>query len=99
MFYFVLWKDRSEYYRLYRKVSRRRPRLIGLGGWFMTRVPVLDLGECTDCDGCITVCPSLFQRNDTMGYIEMAECDECPEEEIEEAINICPRGCIQWAEE
>ncbi len=65
----------------------------------MARVPVLDPGECTDCDGCITVCPSVFQRNDTMGYIEIAECEEYPEGGIQEAINICPRGCIQWAEE
>jgi ferredoxin len=65
----------------------------------MARVPVLDLSECTDCDGCIAVCPSVFQRHDTMGYIEVADCEEYPEAEIQQAISVCPRGCIRWEED
>jgi ferredoxin len=65
----------------------------------MARYPVLDPGECSGCDGCLTVCPSVFQRNEAAGYIEVAECEEYPETEIQEAMNICPRGCIYWEEE
>jgi len=101
MFYFVphVVRQVAAQYRFFLEVFRRRLYLEWLGGCSMARVPVLDLGECTDCDGCITVCPSVFQRNDTMGYIEVAECEAYPEEEIQEAINICPRGCIRWEDE
>lgn len=88
--------SKSERYRFYWNVSGGDAEAKWVGGCSMARVPVLDLGACTDCDGCITVCPSVFQRNDTMGYIEVAECEEYPEREIQEAINICPRGCIRW---
>jgi len=62
----------------------------------MTKVPSIDLSGCTDCDGCIEICPEVFQRNETMGYVEVIELEEYPEEEILEAINICPADCICW---
>lgn len=61
------------------------------------KIPVINLGECVDCDVCIEVCPALFTRNDA-GYIEVIELPEYLEEELEEAIKNCPVDCITWEE-
>ncbi len=61
------------------------------------KVPVIDLGECVDCDACTEVCPDVFTRNDA-GYIEVIELPEYLEEELEEAIKNCPADCITWEE-
>ena len=61
------------------------------------KIPVIELGECVDCDACIEVCPALFRRNDA-GYIEVIELPEYLEEELEEAIKNCPADCISWEE-
>ncbi len=63
----------------------------------MARRPVLDLSECTDCDGCIEVCPEVFKRN-PVGYIEVAELDVYPETCVEDAVRTCPADCIAWEE-
>lgn len=60
------------------------------------KVPVIDLGICTECEGCMVVCPSVFRRNEAAGYIEVVDMDEYPEEEVNEAIKICPVSCISW---
>ena len=62
----------------------------------MAKVPSIDLGGCTDCDGCIEICPEVFRRNEAMGYVEVIELGEYPEEKVREAINICPADCIGW---
>ena len=62
-------------------------------------VPVIDLSECTECDGCLDVSPKVFSRNPAMGYIEVAELEEYPVEEVQEAINSCPADCISWEEQ
>jgi len=62
----------------------------------MAKIPSIDLGGCTDCDGCIEICPEVFQRNENMGFVEVIELEEYPEEEVLEAINICPGDCIGW---
>ena len=63
----------------------------------MIKVPVIDLGECVDCDACIEVCPAVFRRNDA-GFIEVVELQEYPKEEVEEAVKNCPADCIVWEE-
>jgi len=65
----------------------------------MTKVPVIDLGDCIECDGCVEVCPEVFRHNEIMGYIEVIECECYPELEVQEAINFCPTTCIYWEEE
>jgi ferredoxin len=57
--------------------------------------PVVDIGKCSLCEGCIAVCPAVFLMND-MGYIEIAELASYPEVEVEEAIKYCPEDCIGW---
>jgi ferredoxin len=61
------------------------------------KIPVIDLGECVDCDACIEVCPAVFRRNDA-GFIEVVELQEYPKEEVEEAVKNCPADCIVWEE-
>jgi ferredoxin len=62
-----------------------------------SKVPVLDLGQCTDCEGCLAACSEVFRRNEA-GYIEVLELDAYPEECIEEAMRCCPAQCISWEE-
>ena len=61
------------------------------------KIPVIDLGECIDCEACLELCPTVFRRNDT-GYIEVVELPEYPEQDIEEIIKNCPGACISWEE-
>ena len=60
----------------------------------MGRVPIIDMSDCTDCESCLDLCPSVFIRNKETGLIEVVELSEYPEKEIREAINCCPKGCI-----
>ncbi|MEJ2096081.1 MAG: ferredoxin [Deltaproteobacteria bacterium] len=60
--------------------------------------PVVDIGGCSRCEGCIQVCPSVFYMND-MGYIDVAELADYPEAEVDEAIKYCPEDCICWDSE
>jgi ferredoxin len=64
----------------------------------MKKVPAIDLGECTDCESCLELCPHVFRRNEETGHIEVADLSEYPEEEIQEVINMCPAACITWEE-
>jgi ferredoxin len=57
--------------------------------------PVIDLSQCSLCEGCVEVCPSVFRLNDA-GYIEVAELSSYPEMEVNEAIKYCPEDCIYW---
>jgi len=58
--------------------------------------PVIDIRECSDCGTCLELCPSVFRKNDVSGFIEVRELPEYPENEIQEVISFCPKGCISW---
>jgi len=58
-------------------------------------VPVVDIGICTLCMGCVEVCPEVFQLSDA-GYIQVIEMTTYPEEKVDEAIKYCPVDCISW---
>ena len=62
------------------------------------KVPVIDIGACTLCMGCVEVCPEVFQQTDA-GYIEVIELETYPEEAVNEAIKYCPEDCIDWEEQ
>lgn len=42
------------------------------------KIPVVDIGQCTLCDGCIEMCPLVFRLND-LGFIEVAEFSDYPD--------------------
>ena len=65
---------------------------------YMGKIPVIDISECTDCESCLEICPVVFVRNGEMGYIEVIDLPEYPEDEVREAIVICPADCITWEE-
>jgi ferredoxin len=60
-------------------------------------VPVVDIGTCTLCMGCVEVCPEVFQLNDA-GFIHVVELTAYPREAVDEAIKYCPEDCISWEE-
>ena len=62
----------------------------------MRRVPVIDLSACTDCESCLEICPSVFRRNSETGLIEVVDLPDYPEEEVREAMALCPADCITW---
>jgi ferredoxin len=64
----------------------------------MRRVPVIDIGECTDCESCLEICPVVFKKNSETGYIEVIDLHEYPEDAIQQAISMCPADCIAWQE-
>ena len=63
------------------------------------KIPSIDLSRCTGCDSCLEVCPEVFRRNGETGLIEVVELSQYPENEVQEAISICPADCISWEDE
>jgi ferredoxin len=61
------------------------------------KIPVVDIGRCTLCEGCIEVCPAVFSLGNA-GYVEVCELDVYPEADVDEAIKYCPVDCIEWEE-
>ncbi|MGD9308098.1 MAG: ferredoxin [Desulfosarcina sp.] len=59
------------------------------------KIPVVDIGICTLCMGCVELCPDVFQENEA-GYIQVVEMDDYPETAVNEAIKYCPVDCIVW---
>ena len=58
----------------------------------------IDPSRCTDCDSCVETGPRVFKRNEQTGIIEVADLQKYPEDEVEEAIKMCPAECIYWEE-
>ncbi len=65
----------------------------------MKIIPVIEIGTCTKCEGCIEVAPRVFRYNEVAGYIEVVDMEEYPEKDVDEAIKICPVDCIYWEKE
>lgn len=62
------------------------------------KVPVIDRGECTKCEGCLAVCPAVFRWNQETDLIEVADMALYPEDCVAEAMVLCPAKCIAWEE-
>jgi ferredoxin len=60
--------------------------------------PVVELGDCTLCEGCVALCPQVFRINDA-GFVEVVDLDAYPTDEVNEAIKNCPTDCICWEED
>ena len=65
----------------------------------MGRKPALDLSHCSLCEGCLEVCPDVFQINESTGVLELVDMDEYPEDCVNDAIKYCPEDCIYWEED
>lgn len=61
------------------------------------KMPVVDLSACIRCGVCIDVCPAVFSETDA-GIVLVAELDDYPEAEVDDAIKNCPKDCIFWEE-
>ncbi|MBF0451609.1 MAG: ferredoxin [Candidatus Magnetomorum sp.] len=53
---------------------------------------------CILCEVCQEVCPDVFLLND-LGFIEVVEMSEYPEDDVNQAIQNCPKDCIDWMEQ
>lgn len=62
----------------------------------MKRIPVIDLGRCSECGGCIEIAPTVFRYNTETGMMEVIDLDRYPEDLVDEAIKNCPEDCITW---
>ena len=60
--------------------------------------PVVDMGTCTLCGGCVEVCPQVFSVNE-FDHIAVAELASYPEKEVNEAIMYCPEDSISWEDD
>ena len=60
--------------------------------------PLVELSDCITCGVCAEVSPEVFRLSDA-GYIEIAQLDTYPEDEVNEAITYCPADCISWIAE
>jgi ferredoxin len=61
-------------------------------------IPVIDMGLCTECEGCLAVCPAVFKFNPATDMIEVTEMAVYPVDCVDEAIKDCPADCIAWEE-
>ncbi len=59
------------------------------------KIPVVELSDCNLCGICEGVSPTVFHISD-LGYVQISELDEYPEEEVDDAIKNCPADCIFW---
>ncbi|MDA8336957.1 MAG: ferredoxin [Peptococcaceae bacterium] len=62
----------------------------------MAKTVVIDSGECMGCGSCEEVCPEVFKINDATGLAEVINPAGSSEDEIQEAIDMCPAQCIAW---
>jgi ferredoxin len=60
------------------------------------KIPSIDLGKCSECQGCIAVAPTIFAYNASIGLMVVLEMDYYPPDLVEEAIKNCPEDCITW---
>jgi ferredoxin len=60
----------------------------------MAKTISIDHSTCTDCESCLTLCPSLFRRNEATGLIEVQDLPQIPEEDVRLAMCMCPAHCI-----
>ena len=63
------------------------------------RMPVVDIGRCTLCGGCVEVAPQVFRLNGALGFIEVVDLEVYPVEDVDEAIRLCPEDCIAWSDD
>lgn len=63
----------------------------------MAKVPYVNQDECTSCNLCVDMVPSVFQMNEE-NKAEVYDPNGAGESEIQEAMDSCPVLCIHWKE-
>jgi ferredoxin len=63
----------------------------------MARVPYVDKEECTMCNVCVEMVPTVFQT-DEENKAEVFDPNGASETEIQDAMDACPVLCIHWKE-
>lgn len=87
----MAWKGKV---RLEGAFSQCGPSVKRQDGGEMKMIPSLDVGQCSGCESCLEVCPQVFRRNPQTGLIEVVDVEDYSEEEVREAIKLCPADCI-----
>lgn len=64
----------------------------------MAREFYIDDAECLACGSCAETCPQCFRFEDGMEAAAVTGFN-CPQGEIQEAMDICPAQCIHWQDE
>lgn len=64
----------------------------------MAREFYIDDDECIACGTCAETCADCFRFEEGMDVAQVTGFD-CPVEEIQEAMDICPAQCIHWKDE
>ena len=64
----------------------------------MAKSVYVDQEECIGCGNCVDSCPDVFAMTDD-SVAEVASNYSASEEEIQEAIDICPVECIHWEDQ
>ncbi len=64
----------------------------------MPRTPEINFEDCIGCGACVDVCPEVFSLNEAIGKVLVLNPQGCPEERIQEAMDLCPVHCILWEE-
>ncbi len=58
--------------------------------------PVVDIGRCILCLGCISIAPDIFFVDESTGKMSVANAAVYPKALVDEAIKNCPKDCIYW---
>jgi ferredoxin len=64
----------------------------------MGNIPFIEIEECVGCGSCVEICPEVFALNESLEKAQVINPGKCPEEKLNEAIDICPVHCIHWEE-
>ncbi len=59
----------------------------------VSKTPFVDMGCCILCEVCVELAPHAFVLNDA-DFIEVLPLDSYEDQDIQEAVNNCPRDCI-----
>jgi len=64
----------------------------------MAREFYVEEDECIACGSCAETCPDCFMLKEGMDVAQVIKF-ECDEDEIQEAMDLCPVQCIHWQDE
>ncbi|MFW5488065.1 MAG: ferredoxin [Desulfovibrio sp.] len=65
----------------------------------MSKTVTLNEDDCIGCQACVDICPGVFGFIEGEGKALVINPDGGTEEEILEAMDICPVSCISWEED